>query len=99
MRDIDKDLWTNANNYQSDNLFSLRSWISDISKDKTARDSTSYGWMDGPTVESRGHPMPIRLPLLERSKKDIIFKLGSKRLCFALLLFIVVVFGIAIELH
>lgn len=57
------------------------------------------GWMDGPTVESRGHPMPRRLPLLERSKKDIIFKLGSKRLCFALVLFIVVVFGIAIELH
>lgn len=46
MRDIDKDLWTNANNYQSDNLFSLRGWISDI-KDKTAGDPTSYGWMDG----------------------------------------------------
>jgi hypothetical protein len=56
-------------------------------------------WMDGPTVECRAHPMPMRLPLLERSKKDIIFKLGSKQLCFALLLFIVVVFGIAIELH
>lgn len=96
MRDIDKDLWTNANNYQSDNLFSLRGWIV-IIKIKPRR--LNFLWMDGPTVESRGHPMPIRLPLLERSKKDIIFKLGSKRLCFALLLFIVVVFGIAIELH
>ena len=47
MRDIDKDLWTNANNYQSDNLFSLRGWISDISKEKTAGNATSYGWMDG----------------------------------------------------
>lgn len=96
MRDIDKDLWTNANNYQSDNLFSLRGWIVII---KIKPRETNFLWMDGPTVESRGHPMPIRLPLLERSKKDIIFKLGSKRLCFALLLFIVVVFGIAIELH
>lgn len=26
------------------------------------------GWMDGPTVESRGHPMPVRLPLLEEAK-------------------------------
>lgn len=41
-----QDLWTNANNYQSDNLFLLRGWISDI-KDKTAEDATSYGWMDG----------------------------------------------------
>jgi hypothetical protein len=85
-----QDLWTNANNYQSDNLFSLRSWISDISKDKTARDSTSYGWMDGPTVESR--PMPMRLPLLEK----------QNRLPFSnweVNDFIVVVFGIAIELH
>lgn len=47
MRDIDKDLWTNANNYQSDNLFLLRGWISDISKEKTAGNATSYGWMDG----------------------------------------------------
>ena len=78
MRDIDKDLWTNANNYQSDNLFLLRGWISDI-KDKTAGDSTSYGWMDGPTVESRGHPMPmpIRLPLLERSKIDYHLQTGK----------------------
>ena len=57
------------------------------------------GWMVGPTVEFRGHPMPMRLPLLERSKKDYHLQTGSKRLCFALLLFIVVVFGIAIELH
>jgi hypothetical protein len=47
--------------------------ISDI-KDKTA---TSYGWMDGPTVESRGHPMPMRLPLLERSKKDYHLQTGK----------------------
>jgi hypothetical protein len=68
VRDIYKDLWTNANNYRSDNLFLLRDWISDI-KDKTAGDATSYGWMDRP-FESRGHPMtmPMLLPLLERSK-------------------------------
>jgi hypothetical protein len=69
-------LWTNANNYQSDNLFLLRGWISNI-KDKTEGDSTSYGWMDGPTVESRGHPMPMRLPLLERSKKDYHLQTGK----------------------
>ncbi|HEU4444759.1 MAG TPA: hypothetical protein VFR94_08795 [Nitrososphaeraceae archaeon] len=52
-------------------------------KDKTAGDSTSYGWMDGrmdgPTVESRGHPMPMpmRLPLLERSKKDYHLQTGK----------------------
>jgi hypothetical protein len=35
------------------------------------------GWMDGPTVEVRGHPMPMRLPLLERSKKDYHLQIGK----------------------
>lgn len=30
--------------YQSDNLFLLRGWISDISKDKAEGDSTSYAY-------------------------------------------------------
>jgi len=71
VRDIDKDLWTNANNYQSDNLFLLHGWISDI-KDKTAGNATSYGWMDRPL--SLG---PMRLPLLERSKKDYHLQTGK----------------------
>jgi hypothetical protein len=72
VRDIDKDLWTNANNYQSDNLFLLRGWISDI-KDKTVRNATSYGWMDRPL--SRGHPMPMRLPLLTPRVKRTEFRM------------------------
>lgn len=35
------------------------------------------GWMDGPTVEFRGHPMTMRLPLLERSKKDYHLQTGK----------------------
>jgi hypothetical protein len=69
-------LWTNANNYQFDNLFLLRGWISDI-KDKTVGDATSYGLMHGPSVESWGHPMPMCLPLLERSKKDYHLQTGK----------------------
>lgn len=75
MRDIDKDLWTNANNYQSDNLFLLRGWISDI-KDKTVGNATSYGWMDR-SLSLGVHPMPMRLPLLERSKKDYHLQTGK----------------------
>ena len=46
-----------------------------ISPRKTQRPMD--GWMDGPTVESRGHPMPMRLPLLERSKKDYHLQTGK----------------------
>lgn len=56
------------------------------------------GWIDRPL--SLG--VILRLCVChywKEAKKITIFKLGSKRLCFALLLFIVVVFGIAIELH
>jgi hypothetical protein len=34
-------------------------------------------WMDGPTVESRGHPMPVCLPLLKRSIKDYHLQTGK----------------------